>query len=223
MEIKFRVTRLRIALLVGVVSTTAVGIGYAAIPGSDGSLNACMLNLTGTIRLVDPAAPATSLLSRPCNTRIETAVSWNQQGIQGLPGDKGDKGDKGDTGPAGSALVYTNYGSATPQDIGAGLTQTVASVTVPTGSYTLSATAAVSSVGDTRFGQCFFDPGNVNGTVALAKVADNGSVRLPVIGDVTVTAAASPVFLRCTGVDGTIRVAGGALIATRVGTITPSN
>lgn len=228
MEFTFRLTRRRVALLVGLVAVSAVGIGYAAIPAGDKVFHGCVLNATGMIRLVDTEAAAPSPLGRPCNTRLETTVSWNQQGIPGLPGgrgdkgEKGDKGDKGDTGPAGSAPVYTNYGQSSLQDIAQGTTQTVASVTLPTGSYTLSATVAVSRGGDdTRFGQCFFAPAVVHGTFALAAVADVSSSRLPVIGDVTVTSAALPVFLRCTGVDGPIKAAG-ALIATRVGTITPS-
>ena len=132
----------------------------------------------------------------------------------------GAKGDKGDVGPAGSAAVYRNYGGPL-QSIAEGTTQTVASLTLPTGTYTLTATAAINGVGDTRFGQCFFAPGNVNGTVALAKVADNGTERVPLIGDVTVTTASSPVFLRCNGLDGAIEAVGG-ISATQVGTISAS-
>jgi hypothetical protein len=131
----------------------------------------------------------------------------------------GAKGDKGDVGPAGSAAVYRNYGGPL-QSIADGTMQTVASLTLPTGTYTLTATAAISGVGDTEFGQCFFAPGNVNGTVALAKVAD-GTERVPLIGDVTVTTASSPVFLRCLGFDGAIQALGG-ISATQVGTISAS-
>ena len=88
MEIRFRLTRLRATLLGCFVAVVAAGIGYAAIPGSGNASNACMLNATGTIRLVDPSAPATSLVSRPCNPKLETAISWNQQGPQGLPGNR---------------------------------------------------------------------------------------------------------------------------------------
>jgi hypothetical protein len=137
-------------------------------------------------------------------------------------GAKGEKGDQGDPGPAGAAAVYTNYGTTDPVSIGEGLTQTIASLTLPTGSYTLLATAAVSGGSDARFGQCSLVGGTtMHQAPALFAVADVSSVRQPIIGDVTVTTATAPVFLRCTGLDGPIRAAG-AVIATKVGTITPS-
>ena len=136
-------------------------------------------------------------------------------------GTKGDKGDPGEPGPAGSTPVYTNY-NVNQVSIGEGLTQTVASVTVPTGNYTLMATAAVSGEDDARFGQCSLVGGTtMHQAPALFAVADVSSLRLPIIGDVSVTTATAPIFLRCTGLDGPIQAAG-ALIATRVGTITPS-
>ncbi|HET7129490.1 MAG TPA: hypothetical protein VFJ93_10500 [Gaiellaceae bacterium] len=136
-------------------------------------------------------------------------------------GAKGDKGDPGEPGPAGSTPVYTNY-NVNLVSIGEGLTQTVASVTLPTGNYTLMGTAAVSGDDDARFGQCFLVGGTtMHDAPALFAVADVSSLRLPIIGDVSVTTEAAPIFLRCTGLDGPIQAAG-ALIATKVGTITPS-
>ena len=72
----------------------------------------------------------------------------------------GAKGDKGDVGPAGSAAVYRNYGGPL-QSIAPGTTQTVASLTLPTGTYTLTATAEITGAGggETFFGRCSFDPG----------------------------------------------------------------
>ena len=134
------------------------------------------------------------------------------------------KGDKGDTGSSGLAAAYTNYGESL-QDIGQGLTQTVSSVTLPTGAYTLMGTTyVISGSDDTRFGSCFFTPGPpyVNGTSALAYVANNNPARLLVLGDVTVASGSLIVNLRCSGVDGPIEALG-AIIATQVGSITPSS
>ncbi len=80
MELKFRVTRKRLVLLVVVAAfVTAGGIGYAAIPDSNGVYTACRLNGVGTIRLIDPAAtPASSLLNH-C-TNLETKITWNEGG-----------------------------------------------------------------------------------------------------------------------------------------------
>ena len=73
-------TRKRLVLLVAALAlVTAGGIGYAAIPDSNGVFTACRLNGVGTIRLIDPAAtPASSLLNH-C-TNLETQISWNQGG-----------------------------------------------------------------------------------------------------------------------------------------------
>lgn len=159
-----------------------------------------------------------------------TPLQWSQQGIQGVKGDQGIpgiqgiQGDKGDPGTSGLGSAFTNYGSGSLQDIGEGLTQTVASVTLPTGAYTLMGTTyVISGNDDVRFGNCFFAPGPpyFNGTGALAYVANNNPARLLVLGDVTVTGTSLPVFLRCAGLDGPIK-AEGAIIATHVGSIIAS-
>ena len=205
-------------LLVGAllaVGCAAVGIVYAAIP--DGNvITGCYNTASGSLRVIYVAR------TMSCK-HDETKLVWGQQGPPGIKGDKGDKGDTGDPGPPGSAAVYTNYGSGSLQDIGNGLTQTVASVTLPTGSYTLMANVYVINGGGANYGSCSFAPGPpyVNGTAALAYVGGNAPAGLPLMGDVTVTTGTLPVFLRCTGLDGAIR-ATGALIATQVGTITPS-
>ena len=80
---------------------------------------ACKLKATGTIRLIDPSGPSSSLLSR-C-TSLETQITWNQNGQKGdpgpagargadgvdgkdgLPGANGLAGVKGETGAAGAA------------------------------------------------------------------------------------------------------------------------
>src|SRR5258707_14519242 len=91
------------------------GVAYATIPDSNGIYTACKLNATGTIRLVDPSLPSTSLLSH-C-TSVETQVSWNQVGHQGPqgsqvpkgdPGTNGTNGSNGAGGPTGPSDVYTS-------------------------------------------------------------------------------------------------------------------
>jgi hypothetical protein len=104
MDIRIRVTRTR--LTVGVVLLalfTAGGVGYAAgKSGSGAVIDACMLKITGTIRLYDASAPSSSLLGKPCNTVLETAISWNKQGIQGAAGTTGAAGPQGPKGDAGA-------------------------------------------------------------------------------------------------------------------------
>ncbi len=74
--------------LVGVMALLSVaGIAYATIPDGGGVYTACRLNGVGTIRLIDPSGPSTSLLSH-C-TKLETEVTWNQQGQKGETGAAG--------------------------------------------------------------------------------------------------------------------------------------
>jgi hypothetical protein len=100
-ELKLRVTRTRVGLAIAVAIGVGTGVAHAAIPAESGVYTACRLNATGTIRLIDPSLPASSLLSR-CSS-IETRITWNQGGPKGLPGDKGPVGDKGPAGANGPA------------------------------------------------------------------------------------------------------------------------
>ena len=85
-----------LALVGAVVLLTVAGVAYATIPDSGGVYTACRLNGVGTIRLIDPSSPSTSLLSH-C-TSFETQITWNQKGQKG---DTGAPGQKGDTGAPG--------------------------------------------------------------------------------------------------------------------------
>lgn len=75
---------------VGVLFAAAAGIAYAAIPDGGGVYTACMLNKVGTVRLIDPALPASNLMSH-C-TSVETQFTFNQRGQQGVPGVPGNDG-----------------------------------------------------------------------------------------------------------------------------------
>jgi len=82
---KPRTGALVLAGLVGLL--VAGGIAYATIPDGGGVFTACRLNGVGTIRLIDPSGPSSSLLSR-C-TQLETQIQWNAKGQQGPPGANG--------------------------------------------------------------------------------------------------------------------------------------
>src|SRR5690242_15332130 len=96
--------RRRWLLLVGAVLVAAAaggGIAYATIPDAGNVYSACMLNGVGTIRLIDPSLPSSNLMSH-C-TKVETKITWNQQGVAGAPGLPSPKGDTGAVGPQGPA------------------------------------------------------------------------------------------------------------------------
>jgi hypothetical protein len=106
---------LRLVVVTTGLLALGAGIASATIPDSSGVYTACKVNAIGTIRLIDPSLPNTSLMSH-C-TSLETQLSWNQLGQQGPPGAQGPKGDPGTNGtngtdgaagPAGPSDVYTS-------------------------------------------------------------------------------------------------------------------
>jgi hypothetical protein len=126
-------------------------------------------------------------------------------------------GATGATGAAGPSAAYTNYGDGF-HSLAAGTTQTVASATVPAGSYVLYGAVQAISVGDLEFAQCFFiAPGaTVNGRTAVMTSDESESM----LADVTLPTANS-IILRCNAQGGTVETAG-QMIATLTGTVTAS-
>jgi hypothetical protein len=234
MTLKLLTTRrARLGAVVAAAGLVAGGIAYAAIPGSGGAINGCYSNKDGTLRVIDPA-------SQSCDAKKETAISWSQTGPQGIAGPAGPQGPigaigaagpagvqgpEGPQGPVGPSNAYTNYGEN--QEIAAGLTRTVASVTVPPGSYTLSGSVDIfpsdTDDDDPTLVSCHLVAGaEVHAHPALASVEGDIGDTMPIIGDVTTTADATPIFLRCEPLTASARVFRGELIATQVGAITPS-
>jgi hypothetical protein len=88
MDIRIHLGRRAVLLVVLVLGLlAAAGVAYATIPDAGGVYTACKLNATGTIRLIDPSGPSSSLLSH-C-TAIESQIVWNQKGQPGAPGKDG--------------------------------------------------------------------------------------------------------------------------------------
>ncbi|HZR95857.1 MAG TPA: collagen-like protein [Gaiellaceae bacterium] len=90
---------IRIAVTAAAALAIAAGVAYATIPDAGGVYTACKLNVTGTIRLIDPSLGTSTLLGH-C-VAGETQVTWNQHGQRGLPGATGPQGAAGATGPQG--------------------------------------------------------------------------------------------------------------------------
>jgi hypothetical protein len=225
------------AVVAGLFVLVSGGIAHAEIPDTSGIIHGCYVTKGGSLRVIDPAA------GESCDVKKEVPLNWNQigptgpqgavgamgpqgavgptgpQGAVGPTGPQGAVGPTGPLGPAGSTDAYANYGATSFQRIEQGTTQTVASVTLPAGSYTLVATVTGIPSGNARFASCYFiSAGAVQGHPALLSYDD---YKQPLIGEVLTTLAATAVFLRCTALDGPFDVIG-SLIATRVGAITPS-
>jgi hypothetical protein len=84
-------------LVIGLAAAASLavagGIAYATIPDGNRVFTACMLNNVGTLRLIDPSLPSSSLMSR-CRS-FETQVMWNQHGLNGSDGANGTNGQDG--------------------------------------------------------------------------------------------------------------------------------
>src|SRR4051794_4693153 len=91
--------RLAIGLPVVATLTLAGGIAYATIPNDSKTFTACMLKNVGTIRLIDPSLPSSSLMSH-CSS-LETQLNWNEKGQPGAAGPAGPAGPAGRDGASG--------------------------------------------------------------------------------------------------------------------------
>jgi hypothetical protein len=213
--------------------SAASGSASAAIPGADGVVHACHASKDGALRIIDPAA------GQRCDDKKERTLSWNHTGPIGPQGPAGPMGAtgpagpigpqgsmgltglQGPAGPAGPSAAFTNYGAGF-QRIDEGLTQTVASVTLPAGTYTLAAAIAGIRVGDGVNVNCYFVSfGALRGSAVVLQIRQVVATNAPLLGEVTIANDNTAVFLRCISLDGDALVRGD-LVAARVGAVTPS-
>jgi hypothetical protein len=95
----FRLTRKRVALIVGSVTLlTASGIAYATIPDTSGVIHGCYVRSTGALKVIDTAK------GQVCNSE-QQALNWNQAGPVGA------RGETGPRGPSGSAKAWAYVAS----------------------------------------------------------------------------------------------------------------
>lgn len=196
-------------------------LGGVALLASASPAEALVLcvNSSGSVVVRDTCRPGTTQLDPAAVGLVGPAGPQGPAGPAGPQGPTGLAGPQGATGPAGPSNAYTNFGATSLQRIASGTTQTVSSVTLPAGTYTLAATVSGNALGDARFMSCYFiSAGALDGRPALISFDD---AKQPLIGQVTISTDNTSVFLRCSALDGDFDALG-EMIATRVGTITPS-
>jgi hypothetical protein len=86
-------TRLFASFIAGAL-IAGILVGGVAVAQSDGDQITACVGRSGLLRLVDS--------SEDCS-RLETAVSWNEAGVQGALGPQGEAGPEGPEGPQGPA------------------------------------------------------------------------------------------------------------------------
>jgi hypothetical protein len=80
-----------VALLLGVGAAGLASVAAAADAPVPSAVNACVHKTTGQVRVVAN--------TNQCSAQVETALTWNQQGV---PGPQGTIGPAGPVGPAGA-------------------------------------------------------------------------------------------------------------------------
>lgn len=144
-----RKTSVTVAALAALL--TIVGVAYATIPDSNGTIHACYARSGGSLRVID--ASVTNCKS------TETSLDWNVQGQpgpqgpqgpqgaagpQGPQGVSGPQGPQGPTGPAGPSGTSHAY-ATTDALVHYGLSNvTVQSLSLPAGTYLVWAGGTVS-------------------------------------------------------------------------------
>lgn len=98
-----RPTRTKSRIVVAIPVFCALFLGGAAVAeahgGDQARIHACVTTRTGALRVVDASATC---------AKGESALDWNQQGLQGVSGPAGAKGDPGvpgDRGPSGAGFT----------------------------------------------------------------------------------------------------------------------
>ena len=99
--------KLHIIIAVAGLLALAAGVGYAAIPASDGTISACK-DARGGLKMIDTEAGQT------CKSD-QQLLTWNQQGPQGPQGPVGPQGPAGVLGLV-TVPGSTAYNSNSPKE-----------------------------------------------------------------------------------------------------------
>jgi hypothetical protein len=228
MELRLRLTRLRVALVAIVLGLVTAGVAYATIPDSGGVFTACKLNATGTIRLIDPAIGGSSLLGHCVS--LETKLTWGQaakgdQGVQGI------QGIQGPAGPPGASDVHGYFGGTYAfTNVAAGETASAASLSLPAGKYLVSGSVEAINIAlsgapaQTLVGICVLHGAGTDwGAFTAHSVAEGAFVPVPVQAAITLSEPAEvTIDCRLGGPAGaSLRYGRGHLQAQQVDTLTP--
>lgn len=150
-----------VAVFVTVGALLALGgIAYATIPDANGVIHGCYGKSGGDLRVID--ATVTNC------AKTETSLNWNVKGATGPVGPQGDQGPQGPAGPQGPVgpqgpqgpqgpAGTTTHGYMASNEVGTALTTSftpVLSMSLPAGTYVVSAAGRIRDTGSDRFWGC---------------------------------------------------------------------
>jgi hypothetical protein len=194
--------RLRLAVLIAFIGGLAIaGIAYASIPDSNGVIHGCYAKRGGGLRVIDTGA------GQSCNAK-ETPLSWNQSGPTGA------------IGPAGPSDAYTVEGTRViPGD---GATYTVASMSLPQGSFVVVAVVRLTLGGTSTssFITCvtLSDGAPILDGSSVVTLDAAHSSGLPTLGRAIIRTGTSTVTLACRSNQSSVSI-DAFMVATKIGTI----
>jgi hypothetical protein len=218
----------------------AVGVGYAAIPSSDGVIHSCYnasSNPSGQLRVIDVEAGA------KC-AKNEKALDFNRtgpQGPQGPPGPPGPQGETGATGATGATGPAGPPGPAGPAGPAGGVTDSygstfttgavvifsddsdhvVRSKVVPAGNYAIFATGLAHDFDHDALTSCWIKAGGAR--VAVNGASTDSSVHgswepISIVGQASLPTGGTVEFA-CNTQDDGVSVWNGSLVALKVGAL----
>lgn len=215
----------------------AGAVAIASVPSANGEINGCHSRLLGTLRVIDVEA------GQRCRGG-EQSLNWNQRGPQGSVGPAGPpgaQGPDGSAGPQGTAGPPGPQGEPGPPGVGSrafatpvtgvvldrrGPVVTVATLTVPPGSYAVTAKSSIYSYGARADWRCSLRSNGSDFDQAIARTGTNtgpnepvGVIDYPVIsltGIVTLDTAGDITFTCSLGEDLGVELFGPRIVAVQV-------
>lgn len=227
---------------VGVLGSASIAwsVVNSTIPGPDGIIHSCYNatgNPAGSLRVIDPSAGVRC-------AKNERALDFNQtgpqgpQGAQGVPGERGLQGEAGPAGPqglqgltgpqgpqgaVGPAGPATNGGgvwlrqNGSTSFGGSGVYHTLASVTVPAGSYLINYKTRIYNTADnSQDANCQLSTGDTE-FFRLRELFTYGAAGDVDLNDAKTFAAATTITASCATFSGGVH--DGALIVSEFGSV----
>ena len=206
------------AVVVGVLVSAALGaVAYASIPDAGGVIQGCYKTASGDLRVIDDS-------NASCKAG-ETALDWNQQGIQGPQGPQGQQGPPGQDSVSGH--VYVSNPNSHVIDTPSPAEQEIVGLSgLPPGNYLIWSPIEIYGDDAGFDGECawrvndqtpYFDP--KYGVFPVYDAKDDQHGQFPMFGEIALTQSSNSVKVECSSYSDNHPEAGGQMIALRVGDV----
>ena len=223
-------TVLAVLALFVALGGTSYAVTSSGIPDAKGIFHGCVDRGSGALRLVGAGRKCQAANQRGKHSRVgELAIAWSQSGPAGMPGVAGSPGPPGQPGPShGYSTQFANV-NGIPLEAD-GTDHTLLSLTVPPGSYVVTAafqgqTVPPDAVGNQFRYDCYLSTGGQfsQGGKIFARIdarvgmTSNVESYFPLNGGFT---GAGPIELNCSaGNSHPLLALSGSMVAINVGAL----